>query len=496
MAEPPRLTLVPGVTPESVASEAEASIVGNLMTGAWPLAPVAAVLRPEHFQSMDCGLIYQAILDCDEVGEQINPLTVAERLERNGHIQAAGGLEQVVLIAMEAVPSRSPESVCGIVLREASRQKLRKLGLRLVETTEQANRMDPGDLAQLVSDYAKTIAKPALAVKDLVLDVESLHQRHTAQAWAVKSVIPANSLGMIFGASGTFKSFVALDYALHRCYGMPWVGRKTSKGVPVYVAAEGGAGLMRRVEAWHKLRGRDWRKCPMRFVIQPLQIVEDAERLRDAISALDCEPSDIIIDTMSQTFTGEENSATDVATYLARLVTHLRDPFGATVLVVHHTGHQATERPRGSSAILANCDFVFGCYRDEKEMLCTVECLKQKDGDRWLPLTFAMNVAELGVDDDGDIITSLVARHSTDIQEIVSAARGGSESRSPLMLLLAAVETGAPEEEVHRRFYDAMPDAEPPAKRQAFYRALKRAIGQGMILRQGDWLELANGAQA
>ena len=76
---------------------------------------------------------------------------------------------------------------------------------------------------------------------------------------AVKGLIPEQSIGFIFGASQTFKSFIALDYALHRAYGMRWMGRKTRQAVPVYLAAEGGAGIMRRIEAWHLARNRDWR---------------------------------------------------------------------------------------------------------------------------------------------------------------------------------------------------------------------------------------------
>mgnify|MGYP002133458850 CR=1 FL=1 len=40
--------------------------------------------------------------------------------------------------------------------------------------------------------------------------------------------------------------------------------------------------------------------------------------------------------------------------------------------MIHHSGHTATERPRGSSAIQANTDYLYGVYRDEKEMLATL----------------------------------------------------------------------------------------------------------------------------
>jgi hypothetical protein len=60
------------------------------------------------------------------------------------------------------------------------------------------------------------------------------------------------------------------------------------------------------------------------------------------------------------------------------------------VLIIHHTGHNVTERPRGSSAMRANLDYMLGVHRDEKEMLATLSCLKQKDGEAFKDTTFAL----------------------------------------------------------------------------------------------------------
>jgi hypothetical protein len=120
-------------------------------------------------------------------------------------------------------------------------------------------------------------------------------------------------------------------------------------------------------------------------------------------------PELVVIDTMSQTFSGEENSAAEVSQYLRGIGLWFRATWQAAVLVVHHTGHRETERARGSSAIRANVDFMFSVFRDEKEMLATVECVKQKDGELLEPTTFDLRVVDLAVDEDGDKITSLVA---------------------------------------------------------------------------------------
>jgi hypothetical protein len=327
------------------------------------------------------------------------------------------------------------------------------------------------------------VAAPAISTEGLVLTIGQLHERASAVRWAVKGLIPQQGLGFIYGASGTFKSFLALDYALHRAYGINWLGRRTKQATPVYLAAEGGAGLMRRIQAWHQARSMDWRKCPMRVVIVPMTLRTQASTLAGAVQAAGVVCGDLIVDTMSQTFTGNENSNDEVAEFLRVLGTDLRDTLQCTVTVVHHSGHSATERPRGASAIIANVDFALGVFRDEKEMLCTVEAAKVKDGERPEPQTFDLSIQELGRDEDGDPITSLVATHINSAAGLLAAVqREGSAGRGGRnQVLLGLLQNGMPEKELRKVFYDAIDTTDPEARKKAFYRARDWAVSNGFI---------------
>lgn len=318
----------------------------------------------------------------------------------------------------------------------------------------------------------------------LVLNVHELYERAASVTWAVKGVVPERGLGFVFGANQTFKSFVVLDYAMHRCYGMNWMGRRTKKATPVYLAAEGGAGLMRRIQAWHQARGMDWRKCPMRVVIVPLTLRTQAGTLRKAIEATGVQPGDVIVDTMSQTFTGEENSNNDVADFLRVLGSELRDALGVSVLIVHHTGHTATERPRGASAIVDNADFAIGVFRDGKELLTTLEFVKVKDGERPDPQNFALSLEHLGSDSDGDPITSLAARHINNAEELLEAhKREGAVGRGGRgHALMELVQNGISERDLRLAFYSTLTDVkDTDAKKVAFYRARDWAVSAGYI---------------
>jgi len=315
-----------------------------------------------------------------------------------------------------------------------------------------------------------------------IMTLEQLREQSKATTWLVKHVIPAESIGVMFGGSGTFKSFIAIDLALHVAHGLDWLGRKTRKGRVLIVAAEGGSGLWRRIVAWHRDHRINWQHVDLWVLPVAVDLRNDAVRVTEAAAALDVRPDLVIVDTLSQTFAGEENSAAEISGYLRELGTWFRAAWQASVLVVHHTGHQATERPRGSSAIRSNVDFMLGVYRDEKEMLATVECVKQKDGELFEPMTFGLKVIELKPDEDGDPITSLVASSIRDSGQVVShmqhEAKRGRGGNNHLFLELA--QNGMEEKKVRTVFYDLIP-GDGDTKRQAYHRARKWAVEKGLI---------------
>jgi anti-sigma factor RsiW len=118
-----------------------------------------------------------------------------------------------------------------------------------------------------------------------LLTLEELQQQAQDVSWLVKGVIPADSVGMFFGASGTFKSFIALDLALHIVHGMQWLRRKTRRAPVIWIAAEGGAGTWKRIEAWHREHGIIWQGAPIYVVPVALDLAQEAYRVVEAVKA-------------------------------------------------------------------------------------------------------------------------------------------------------------------------------------------------------------------
>lgn len=321
----------------------------------------------------------------------------------------------------------------------------------------------------------------------LVVDLAQLGAMSKAVRWQVKHTIPAQSIGVMFGASGTFKSFIALDLCLHIAHGLPWLGKKTTKGTVVYVAAEGGAGLMRRITAWHMRRGLH---LPMdRFFVCPRAVLMNSaahtQRLRADIEAVCPGPDLVVIDTMSQTFDGNENSNDEVAGFFRGIQDQIMQPLGCGAIVIHHSGHAATERPRGASAITGNVDYLLGVFRDPQNMLATVSCEKQKDGEKFNPVPMVLDAIQVATDEDGEAVTSLVATFAdTGGAEILKAAESKKGTR--LAKLIAIVREFGDLQLIERDFKRYLAEDEGVEKadtrKHAFKATMKQARDLGIIV--------------
>jgi hypothetical protein len=71
--------------------------------------------------------------------------------------------------------------------------------------------------------------------------------------WLIKGVLPKAKLGILFGASGSGKTFVALDLAFSIARGIAWRTRRTMRARVVIIAAEGGSGLGKRGQGGQQL---------------------------------------------------------------------------------------------------------------------------------------------------------------------------------------------------------------------------------------------------
>ncbi len=108
--------------PHSV--EAEQSLLGGLMLDQRAWDQVADVLRVEDLYRADHRLIFSAVADLVERNQPPDAVTVSEHLQRNGQLEAAGGLPYLARL-VEDTPSAANIRAYATIVRE--RAMLRQL---------------------------------------------------------------------------------------------------------------------------------------------------------------------------------------------------------------------------------------------------------------------------------------------------------------------------------------------------------------------------------
>lgn len=232
--------------------------------------------------------------------------------------------------------------------------------------------------------------------------------------WLVKGVLPKAELAMVYGPPASGKTFWVLDLVSHIVQGLPWNGRKVAQGGCLYIAAEGANGVRKRLEAYQTYHGIDIAEAfsNLHFIADAPRLTEKQDR-RDLAQAIKTLPvmDLIVVDTLASVMPGaDENSGKEMGEVLAYCKA-LHKHFGALVLLVHHSGKDATKGARGWSGLLGavDCEIQIARFGDDRAATIT----KLKDGDDTeQSYGFKLNTVELGQDEDGDPITSCVVLQS------------------------------------------------------------------------------------
>ncbi len=235
--------------------------------------------------------------------------------------------------------------------------------------------------------------------------------------WLVDNLIPVKSIGVLYGAPGTFKTFLAMHIADMLASRRPVLGHASEPDNPdvVYVATEGGHNLRYRIDAARRVHGDT---PSVGFVRQMLDLrsnMTDCDALVEAISAKGLRPCLIVVDTLAKTFGGgNENDGQDMAAF-GHVMSMLREKTGSAVLVIHHSGKDPTKNERGSSNLRGDIDYVFRTKRTASPLDTSspgggnILVQKQRDGQDDYSMDYAVELVKF---EDGE--SSLAIREWKD----------------------------------------------------------------------------------
>lgn len=237
--------------------------------------------------------------------------------------------------------------------------------------------------------------------------------------FAIDGLLPARGHAVFFGATQCGKSALLLDVMRSLVTGSTWFGRETLQRNVWYIALEGQSGLRHRVKAMEKhfqLQLPD----AARFIFDEVNLAKEDDV--DALKARIVEHGGvhvIVIDTLACAMAGgDENSSKDMGKVLSAAKA-LQRAIDGLVILVHHTGKDASRGMRGHSSLLAAVDVAIEVKRHEHHR--SWHLTKARDAEDGVAGAFLLEKVEIEPDSKGRPRSSIVVVQTEMPQEAAVA---------------------------------------------------------------------------
>jgi hypothetical protein len=299
--------------------------------------------------------------------------------------------------------------------------------------------------------------------------------------YLIKGMLERQSNAVLFGQWNVGKTFVVLDMAACIATGTPWFGKRVRQGRVLYLGYEGLRAMKKRLKALRdRYPGLGDKRTPFRYegLTIPLThgegVREVGEILRSYAVLHDGPPDLIIIDPLANALGGDDSDA-GLMGALNQFVVTLIKKQRCTVLRVHHSGHGNQDRARGHSSLPAGVDTEIRVTEQE------IAATKQRDDVRGR-MGFKLEVVQLGMDADGDPITTCTVTHVPDNALDPDLSRA---QREWLDALLACKGDGG--RMTRTEVNDCMPAGLAPAKKREALAVLEKKMylrpeGKGWVI--------------
>lgn len=388
-----------GMPPHDI--EAEIAVLGSMILDAEAGAACADLLEPRDFYHGGHGQTFQAILACWDASTACDVVLLREELEIRGTLQSAGGTAFLSRL-MQSVPSAANAAhYARIVKRCALRRRMLEVGAALARaahepsealgalTAQRAEHELSGARLQLLQTY------PAYRRGSTIEDGHSwdladfLDEEIAAADELVEGLFTRPSVNMVFGPSGSGKSWWLLALVLDIATGPAW--RPHCLDRPVHARAQDAvlwvfgsedteARVKYRAQKVHRSGpAGDAEHAPGTFRAQALppevgNLDSDAgcAWLRTRIEQTGA--TVVVVDTVGSTTSLDATKGPEVKPWLRRLHA-LRDELGVTVFLVHHTRKKPPDA-RSRSMLGGLADSMLGAqeWRSMTDGCVLVDC--------------------------------------------------------------------------------------------------------------------------
>lgn len=421
--------------------------------------------RPEGAIVYDNDLKFHSHHDTDPARGQNNAFDLV-RLHKFGQLDGGGS---------RSLPVTERPSFRAMV----------KLALDQPELQEACADAEFGDLGPIVEEEFIVSKESSVPDRFQVISAEKFSSGKPAE-WIVRGVLPRAEICVIYGESGSGKSFLTLDLSAAITRGIVWRDLPVMKGKVVYVIAEGAGGFKKRLRAYSQEHKCELHELPAVIPNAPnLLEAKDVAELTKSIVQWG-RPDVIIIDTLSATIPGgNENSGEDVGLVLSHCK-FIHSKTGALVVLIHHSGKDATRGARGWSGLRAAADAEIEVARNGDFRLAQIT--KQKDGADGEKLSFRLRTVELpGFE---EVETSCVIEHT---EETMPRAESNRRPQGAMQILVfdtlkvMSAGTSVNTEDLLEGVLTKLPRPEGRDTRRAtILRALTGLVSKGLAFMQSE----------
>jgi AAA domain len=314
----------------------------------------------------------------------------------------------------------------------------------------------------------------------------------------IKGLLPQTGVATIGGQSGTGKSFQAIhlgvrlipdckrhfyidSYPIKRHGGVLYLVLEGKPAFPLRITAAFEKVLKRQMIfgarsrlpfAWNTYSPNLFEKGPDALL---KLAVREAQRIREEFGV---DLVAIFLDTMGLAACYEnENMAAQVQGMISGL-NRVSDETGALVINVDHMGKDQDAGMRGTSAKRDCVETILACYcdrdKDNKPTNHRMQLFKVRDGEEWRIIPYRLENVDMGIDEDGDRVSTAVIRWEPD--RPMPKGKWRTKEKTDVTLELAIKETGLPaDENTLRDAFYKIHEGSRKAANTAWHRAVKES---------------------
>lgn len=208
----------------------------------------------------------------------------------------------------------------------------------------------------------------------------------------IGEVLHCRGYHVLRGRDSTYKSFLALDWALSIATGTSWNDRAVHRGRVLFIAGEGVEGLRDRTDAWAADRGVTVSEQDFEVRTRALNMYDPGEDFEELLERVAVEAYDlVIIDTLRRVSgTADENSS-QMGVVVDNIARIQRAALNTAVLVIAHTTKKDDDT-RGFSGIEDDADVVWASAVVKGEVL--LRNVKMKNGPQTATITLEVRPVE------------------------------------------------------------------------------------------------------